>query len=293
VKHAIVSFVNRVSDEASPDHVQASERIAVFDNDGTLWAEQPNYFQGMFLVDRVRDLAGKQKDMQSRQPFKALLEGDRATLRRLGEHGVAELLAATHSGMTTDEFAALAKQWLATARHPRFDRSYTELAYQPMLELLAFLRANQFKTFIVSGGGIEFIRAFSERIYGIPPEQVVGSSGQTRFETKGETAVLMKLPKLGSLDDKEGKPVNINLHIGRRPILAFGNSDGDLAMLQWTASGPGPRLMALVHHTDPEREYAYDRASHVGKLDLALDQAQKRGWAVVDMRQDWKRVFLQ
>jgi phosphoglycolate phosphatase-like HAD superfamily hydrolase len=292
-KQAIADFVRRVCAEGTPDYVAPAERIAVFDNDGTLWAEQPTYFQAMFLADRVRALGAKQTELLSRQPFKALIEGDRAALLRLGEHGIAELLAATHSGMTTDEFAGMAAHWLATARHPRFDRPYTELIYQPMLELLALLRANRFKTFIVSGGGIDFIRVFSERVYGIPPEQVIGSSGQTRFEIRGEQAVLVKLPKLGSSDDKEGKPVNINLHIGRRPILAFGNSDGDLAMLQWTASAAGPaaRFMGLVHHTDSEREYAYDRTSHIGRLDAALDAANARGWVLVDMQRDWNQIF--
>ena len=290
-KKAILEFVARVTRQDGPDFVKPAERIAVFDNDGTLWAEQPIYFQGAFLSDRVRAMAALNAGLVSRQPFKAIVGNDREAIAKMGEHDIAELLAATHAGMTTDAFAQSAKEWIDTAKHPRFGRLYKQLVYQPQIELLDYLRANDFKTFIVSGGGVDFIRAFSQQAYGIPPEQVIGSSGQTQFELRGSNAVLVKLPKLGSIDDKEGKPVNINLHIGQRPILAFGNSDGDLAMLQYTAGAPGPRLMLIVHHDDGEREWAYDRQSRVGKLDKALDEAKTRGWTLVSMKNDWRTVF--
>ena len=290
-KKSITDFVARVTRQDGPDFVKPADRIAVFDNDGTLWAEQPIYFQGTFLADRVRAMAALNAGLVSRQPFKAIVKNDREAITKMGEHDIAELLAATHAGMTTDAFAQTAKQWIDSAKHPRFNRLYKQLAYRPQLELLDYLRGNDFKTFIVSGGGVEFIRAFSQDVYGIPPQQVVGSSGQTQFELRGNNAVLVKLPKLGSIDDKEGKPVNINLHIGQRPILAFGNSDGDLPMLQYTAGAPGLRLMLIVHHDDAEREWAYDRQSKIGKLDRALDEAKTRGWTVVSMKNDWRTVF--
>ncbi len=290
-KTAIVEFVGRVTAEGGPDFVPGPERIATFDNDGTLWAEQPLYFQGAFVFDRVHAMGKRDPGLLARQPFKAVAEHDTKALAEQGEHGLAKLLAATHSGMTVDAFLKTAKEWLATAKHPKYGRPYTELVYQPQLELLAYLRANGFKTFVVSGGGIDFIRAFSEEVYGVPPEQVIGSSGKARFEIREGHAVLAKLPELDSNDDKEGKPVNINLHIGRRPILAFGNSDGDLPMLQYTASGPGARLMLLVHHDDASREFAYDRQSEIGHLDKALDEATARKWTVVSMKKDWKQVF--
>ena len=290
-KQAIVDFVGRVTKEGGPDYVAPPERIATFDNDGTLWAEQPLYFQGFFVFDRVKAMGKREPGLLARQPFKAVAEGDMKALAEQGEHGLAELLAATHSGMTVDAFAKIAKEWIATAKHPKLDRPFTQLVYQPQLELLTYLRAHGFKTFIVSGGGIEFIRAFSEDVYGIPPEQVIGSSGKTQFELREGNGVLDKLPELGSNDDGPGKPININLHIGRRPILAFGNSDGDLQMLQYTASGPGARLMLLVHHDDAEREFAYDRQSKIGKLDKALDEAAAKKWTVVSIKNDWKNVF--
>ena len=290
-KKALLDFVARVTKEGGPDFVPAPERIATFDNDGTLWCEQPFYFQGFFTIDRVKALAEKHPEWKEKQPFAAILSGDREALRKLSEHEVAALMAATHAGMTTTEFADIARKWLDTAKHPRFDRLFKECVYQPQLELLAYLRANGFKTFIVTGGGIDFVRVFSERVYGIPPEQVVGSSLKTRFEIRDGQPVLIKLAELGSLDDGPGKPVNIELHIGRRPILAFGNSDGDLQMLQYTDGGKRPRLMLLVHHDDAEREYAYDRKSPVGRLDKALDEAEKRKWIVVSMKNDWKTIF--
>ena len=290
-KQAIIAFVERVTTEGGPDFVPTPERIAVFDNDGCLWCEQPLYFQLFFAFDRVKALAAEHPEWRTEQPFAAVLSGDRKALAKLTEHDVAAILAATHAGMTTDEFAQVARDWLATARHPRFKRPYTDLVYQPMLELLAYLRASGFKTFIVSGGGIDFLRVFAEKVYGIPPEQVIGSSVKTTVEMRDGRPVLVKLPEIGSIDDKEGKPINIHLHIGRRPVMAFGNSDGDLQMLQWTTLTDGPRFGLLVHHTDAEREYAYDRDSHVVRLDKALDEASRRGWVVASIKDDWKTVF--
>ncbi|HYE34513.1 HAD family hydrolase [Methylocaldum sp.] len=290
-KQAIRAFVKKVADRGSTDYVPPAERIAVFDNDGTLWAEQPLYFQGLFALDRVKALAPQHPEWKERQPFKTVLENDLTALAAGGEKGLVELLMATHAGMTTTEFEAIVTDWLATARHPRFRRPYTELAYQPMRELLAYLRANGFKTYIVSGGGIEFMRPWVEKVYGIPPEQVVGSSIETKLELRDSKPVLVRLPEVDFIDDRAGKPVGIHKFIGRRPIAAFGNSDGDLQMLQWTAGGEGARLMALIHHTHAEREWAYDRESSVGRLDQALDEAKTRGWMVVDMKWDWKRVF--
>jgi phosphoserine phosphatase len=290
-KQAIVRFVGRVTAAGSPDFVPVTERIAVFDNDGTLWSEQPMYTQVMYMADRVKALAPRHPEWRSRQPFASLLKGDMRGLTAGGEAGVAELITETHSGMTTDEFSRTVSDWISNARHPKTKRLYTEMAYQPMLELLDYLRANGFKTFIVSGGGIEFMRPWSERVYGIPPEQVIGSTGALQFESQSGKYALRKLPKLVLNDDKEGKPVGIQRHIGRRPIAAFGNSDGDLQMLQWTCAGPGARFCLYVHHTDAEREWAYDRGSHIGALDKGLDEAAAKGWTVVDMKKDWKRVF--
>jgi hypothetical protein len=273
--------------------VPPAERVAVFDNDGTLWAEQPAYAQLYFAIDRVKAMAPQHPEWTNTEPFKSILAGDIKAALAGGEHAVLQIIAATHSGMTTDEFEGHVRDWIATARHPQTGRRFTEMAYQPMIELLAYLRANGFKTYIVSGGGIEFIRPWSEAVYGIPPENVIGSSVKNKFELRDGSPVLVKLPELGSLDDKEGKPININLHIGRRPIAAFGNSDGDLAMLQWTAARDGANLCVLIHHTDAEREWSYDRASHVGRLDKALDEARRDGWTVVNMKQDWSRVFVE
>jgi phosphoglycolate phosphatase-like HAD superfamily hydrolase len=286
-----MSFVGRVTKAGGPDFVLPAERIAVFDNDGTLWAEQPLYFQILFAMDRVRALAPQHPEWKEREPFASLLKGDMKTAFSGGEHALPEIVAATHSDMTTEEFEPVVKEWFATAKHPKSGKPYTEMVYQPMLELLAFLRASGFKTFIVSGGGVEFMRPWTERIYGIPPEQVVGSSGKLKFEMRDGRPVLVKLPGVDFVDDKEGKPVGIQKFIGRRPIAAFGNSDGDLEMLQWTAAGSGARFCLLVHHTDAMREWAYDRQSSVGRLDRALDEARARGWAVVNMKDDWRRVF--
>jgi phosphoglycolate phosphatase-like HAD superfamily hydrolase len=291
VKQSIIGFVEKVTTEGGADFVPPAERIAVFDNDGTLWAEQPVYFQVQFALDRVKALALKHPEWKQKQPFRALLEGDTKTFAAGGERAVMEVLAVSHSGMTTEEFEGTVKEWLVTARHPRFNRPYHEVVYQPMIELLAYLRTNGFKTFIVSGGGVEFMRAWVEKVYGIPPEQVVGSMGKQQFELQNGKPVLRKLPGIDFVDDKAGKPVGIQKFIGRRPIFAFGNSDGDLQMLQWTAAGSGLRFMGLVHHTDVEREWAYDRASQIGKLDKALDEAIAKKWTVVDIKRDWQRVF--
>ncbi len=290
-KASITDFVAAVTDPNAPGYVDPAERIAVFDNDGTLWAEQPLYFQLLFALDRVRAMADEHPEWQTQQPFKAILEGDREALGAMSEHDIVEIVMATHAGITTEEFSRHVSDWLATTRHPRFDQPFTDMAYRPMLELLDYLRANGFKTFIVSGGGIDFMRVLTEQVYGIPPEQVVGSSGVTKFELRDGVPVLVKLPEIEFVDDKAGKPVGINRFIGRRPIAAFGNSDGDLQMLQYTAGGSGSRLMALVHHDDAEREWAYDRESSIGRLDTALDEARERGWTVVSMRNDWNKIF--
>jgi phosphoserine phosphatase len=290
-KQAIVAFVTDVTREGSPDFVPPPERVATFDNDGTLWIEQPIYVQFAFALERVKELAPQHPEWKDTQPFKAVLEGDMAALAAAGEKGAVEIVAATHAGMAPAQFIGMVGAWLATAKHPRFDRPYTELVYQPMLEVLAYLRANGFKTFIVSGGGIEFIRAFAEKSYGIPPDQVVGSSIVTKFERRDGLPALFRLPEVNFVDDGPGKPVGINQHIGLRPIAAFGNSDGDLEMLQWTTEAGGRRLGVVVHHTDAEREYAYDRQSKVGRLDKALDAAAVDRWTVVDMKRDWKTIF--
>jgi phosphoglycolate phosphatase-like HAD superfamily hydrolase len=290
-KQSIIEFVARVTKEDSPEFVPAAQRIATFDNDGTLWAEQPMYFQAFFIFDRIKTLAADHPEWNDKEPFASVLKGDLRNALAGGEHALLEMAMATHAGMTTEEFERIVTSWIATSRHPVTKRLYTEMVYQPMLELLTYLRANGFKTFIVSGGGIEFIRPWAERVYGIPPEQIVGSSIKTKFELRDGKPVLKRLPELNFIDDKEGKPVGIHQHIGRRPIAAFGNSDGDLQMLQYTAAGPGPGFCLIVHHTDAEREWAYDRASSFGRLDKGLDEAQKKIWTVVDMKQDWKVVY--
>jgi phosphoglycolate phosphatase-like HAD superfamily hydrolase len=290
-KQSIVDFVARVTKAGSPDFVPESQRIATFDNDGTLWAEQPMYFQVVFALDRVKALAPQHPEWQTTEPFASLLKGDLHAAFAGGERSIVEIVMATHAGMTTQEFEQAVTNWVATARHPKTKRLYTEMVYQPMLELLAYLRANGFKTYIVSGGGVDFMRVFSERVYGIPPEQVVGSTGKVKLELRDGKPVLVKLPEIQSVDDKDGKPIGIHQFIGRRPIAAFGNSDGDLQMLQWTAAGSGPRLMGLIRHTDADREWAYDRQSSIGRLDRALDEAQAKSWTVVDMKRDWKSIF--
>lgn len=291
-KQSILEFVAALTREGSRDFVPAAQRIATFDNDGTLWVEQPMYTQVAFALDRLKALAPRNPQWKMQQPFKAALEGDMETLEKSGEHGLLELILATHAGMTTEEFATSVKDWLSTARHPRFNRPYTELVYQPMLEVLAYLRANGFQTFIVSGGGIEFMRPWTEEVYGVPPQQVVGSSIKTKFAMRDGRPLLFRLPEINFIDDKAGKPVGINEHIGRRPIVAFGNSDGDLEMLQWTTlAGDRTRLGVIVHHTDAVREYAYDRRAVFGRLDHALDAAVINHWTVVSMKDDWKEIF--
>jgi len=290
-KQAIVGFVSKVTRENSPGFVPVSERIATFDNDGTLWAEQPMYFQLLFALDRLKVLAPQHPEWSSQEPFASLLKGDVKGALAGGDRAILEIVMASHAGMTTDEFTAIVKDWIATARHPLTRLPYTEMVYQPMLEVLAYLRANGFKTFIVSGGGVEFMRPWTQAVYGIPPEQVVGSSIKTEFQMRDGKPVLVRLPQVNFIDDKTGKPVGINQYIGRRPIIAFGNSDGDLQMLQWTTAAAGPRLGVLVHHTDARREWAYDRKSSVGQLDKALDEASVQGWTVVDMKQDWKVIY--
>jgi hypothetical protein len=290
-KKAIVDFVTRVTRDGGPDFVTAAARIAVFDNDGTLWCEQPLYSQFLFALDRVKALAPKHPEWKSKEPFASILKGDLKSALARGERALLAIVAATHTGMTTDEFEQIVSDWIATARHPKTGRPYTEMVYQPMLEVLTYLRGNGFKTYIVSGGGADFMRPWSEKTYGVPPEQVVGSSGKTKFEMRDGQPVLIRLPEVDFVDDKEGKPAGIHKFIGRHPIFAFGNSDGDQQMLEWTAAGSGPRFMGLVHHTDGEREFAYDRKSPVGALDKALDEATARQWTVVSMKDDWKTVF--
>ena len=290
-KQSIIDFVTKVMKEGSPDFVPPEERIATFDNDGTLWAEQPMYVQLFFALDCVEALVPQHPEWKDQEPFASLLKGDVKGALAGGEHATLEILMATHAGMTTEEFETVVKDWIATAKHPTTKRPYTEMVYQPMLELLAYLRANDFKTFIVSGGGIAFMRPWTEKVYGIPPEQVIGSSIKTRFEAHDGKPVLVRLPELNFMDEKEGKPVGINQHIGRRPIAAFGNSDGDLQMLQWTTAGQGPRFALYVHHTDAEREWAYDRKSSIGRLDKGLDEAREKGWTVLNMKQDWKVIY--
>ncbi len=290
-KQSILSFVERVTQPGGPDFVPVPERIAVFDNDGTLWAEQPIYVQLAFALDRVKAQAPQHPEWKGTEPYASLLRGDLKSALAGGEPAILQIVMATHAGMTTQEFEKIASDWIATAKHPKTGRLYTEMVYQPMLEVLAYLRASGFKTFIVSGGGVEFMRPWAEKVYGIPPEQVIGSSIKTKFELRGDVPVLVRLPELNFVDDKAGKPVGIQMHIGRRPRMAFGNSDGDLQMLQWTTAGAGPRFALLVHHTDAEREWAYDRASSIGRLDEALDAARAKGWAIANMKTDWSAIF--
>ncbi len=290
-KQAIVAFVEKVTKEGSPDFVPAPERIAVFDNDGTLWAEQPFYVQLRFALDRVKALAPQHPEWKTKSPFHKLLSTPKEESVAVSEAELLEIIMAAHAGITTEEFEKVVQDWIATARHPQTGKLYTEMVYQPMLELLAYLRANGFKTFIVSGGGVEFMRPWTEKVYGIPPEQVIGSSGKLKFELRAGQPVLMKLPELDFIDDKAGKPVGIQQHIGRRPLAAFGNSDGDLQMLQWTTSGSGARFALLVHHNDEKREWAYDRKSRIGTLDMAWDEGVSKGWTVVSMKDDWRTIF--
>ena len=290
-KQAIIDFVEAAVDPASADFVEESERIAVFDNDGTLWAEKPLYFQALFAFERIQQLADKHPEWATEEPYASILKGDLEGALHGGEEALIELVLASHTGISTESFRAVVKDWLATSKHPTTDRHYTEMVYQPMLELLNYLRANDFKTYIVSGGGIEFMRVFSEVVYGIPPEQVIGSSVRTEYEQVDGQPAFMRKAELAFINDKAGKPLGILQHIGRRPVMAFGNSDGDFQMLEWTTAGDGPRLGLLLHHTDAQREWAYDRESHVGRLNRGLDESADRGWILVNMREDWRRVF--
>lgn len=290
-KKAITAFVEKVTSENTADFVPPAERIATFDNDGTLWSEQPMYFQAFFIFDRIKQLAPQNPQWKDKEPFASVLKGDLKTALAGGERALLEMAMATHAGTTTEEFEKIVSDWAANAKHPKTGKPFTQMVYQPMLEVLAYLRANDFKTFIVSGGGIEFMRPWTEKVYGIPPEQVIGSSIKTKFELRDGTPVLARLPELNFIDDKEGKPVAIQQHIGRRPIMAFGNSDGDFQMLEWTTTGKGPRFALIVHHDDAAREYAYDRGSHIGKLEKGLDQAPQRGWTIVSMKNDWKNIY--
>lgn len=290
-KKAILDFVAQVTTEGSPDFVKVVDRIAVFDNDGTLWCEKPVYVQLAFALDRIKALEPEHPEWKDTQPYKALLSGDLETVAAQGEKALMRLLAVTHAGMSVDEFSAIVSEWIASAKHPKTDRLYTEMVYQPMLELLGLLREKGFKTFIVSGGGIDFMRPWVQRVYGIPHHQVVGSRGKLEYQDVDGVPQMMKLPEVDLIDDGPGKPVGIQQVIGRRPILAFGNSDGDFEMLEWTSTGTGPRKAFLIHHTDADREWAYDRDSSVGRLSRGLDEAAKRGWIIVDMKDDWKKVF--
>ena len=290
-KQAILDYVNKVTTEGSTDFIPVSERIATFDNDGNLWSEQPAYFQLFFAMDRIKALAPEHPEWNTTQPYQSVLENDMKTLMSYGEHGLIQIVMATHAGNTVEEFEQIVKDWLATARHPRFDRPYNALVYQPMLELLDYLRANGFKTFVVSGGGIEFMRPWVEEVYGIPKDQVVGSSIKTEFRMNEGKAEIVRLPELDFIDDKAGKPVGINKFIGRKPVFASGNSDGDLQMLQYTDSNSYESFQLYLHHTDAAREWAYDRASSIGRLDKGLEEAAEKGWTVIDMKNDWKVVY--
>jgi len=291
VKSSITEFVTAVSNPASAEYIAPEERVAVFDNDGTLWAEQPVYFQLYFAIDRIKAMAADHPEWQEQEPFASILRDDLPAVFAQGEHELFKMIDATHSGMTHREFRATVKEWIATARHPESGKPYTDMVYQPMLELLDYLRASGFKTYIVSGGCIEFMRVWVEDVYNIPPEQVLGSSVNVEYEYRDGDAVLSRQPGMQFLNDKAGKPININRTIGRRPVAAFGNSDGDHQMLQWTAAGNGKKFMLYVHHTDAEREWAYDRESHIGRLDKGLDEAAEKGWTVVDMKNDWKVIY--
>jgi hypothetical protein len=290
-KSSITTFVEKVTTVGGKEFVEPANRIATFDNDGTLWCEKPMYFQMIFAFDRIKATASQHPDWKEKEPFKAVLAGDMQSFGGTGQKGLLDVIEATHAGMTVEDFHAIVKDWMHTARHPRFHRPYDQLIYQPMHELLVYLRAKQFQTFIVSGGGVEFMRPWIPKVYGIPTQQIVGSSGVVKYEMRDGKPVLLKEPKVNFIDDGPGKPVGINQFIGRRPVMAFGNSDGDLEMLQWTTAGDGPRFGLIVHHTDAVREYAYDRDSKVGRLDKAWDEAVKKGWTIVDMKNDWKQIF--
>ena len=291
VKSAIIEYVTRVTDSSNNEFIPVEDRIATFDNDGNLWSEQPYYYQLAFAMDRIREMAAENPGWSNEQPFKAAIDGDMQTVLSSGTHGLLELVMVSHAGMTAAEFDGIVEDWIDTARHPRFDQPYNNLIYQPMLELLDYLRANEFKTYIVSGGGVEFMRVWAPEAYGIPADQIVGSTIKTVFEYSNDEAVIRRLPEIDFIDDKEGKPIGINKFIGKKPVFASGNSDGDLQMLQYTASNNHLSFLLYLHHTDSEREWAYDRDSHIGRLDKGLDEAKERGWTVIDMKRDWKVIY--
>jgi len=291
VKSSIINYVEAVTNESSPDFIPVPDRIATFDNDGTLWSEQPAYFQLFFTIDRIKAMASQHPEWKTEQPYKAILDNDMNELAKQGEHAIVKLVLTTHAPSTTDEFESIVKEWIATAKHPRFNRPYTDLVYKPMLELLNYLRENDFKTFIVSGGGIDFMRPWVEEVYGIPRDQVVGSSIKTELVFDDGNPVIMRLAELDFIDDKAGKPIGIYKFIGRKPVFAAGNSDGDLQMMQYTASNKLKNFLLYVHHTDSVREWAYDRDSHIGRLDKGLDEAKAKGWTVVDMKSDWQVIY--
>lgn len=290
-KSAIIEFVSAVTNEGGADYIAPADRIATFDNDGTLWSEQPFYFQLAFALDRVKALAPDRPEWKETEPFKSVLAGDMKGVLASGKKGLAQIIAATHAGTTTDEFEEIVEQWISTAKHPKTGKLYTSMVFRPMLELLDYLRVNQFKVYIVSGGGIEFMRPWTKATYGIPPENVVGSSIKTKYEVRDGVPVIIRLPEIDFIDDKAGKPVGIHKFIGKRPIAAFGNSDGDFEMLEWATSGPGRRLGVIVHHNDADREYAYDRDSHIGQLSRGLDEGPSRGWVILSMKDDWKTIY--
>ncbi|SMD44376.1 Phosphoserine phosphatase [Aquiflexum balticum DSM 16537] len=290
-KQQIIDFVTSTTTTGSPDFVPEADRIAVFDNDGTLWAEQPMYFQLIYAVDFIKKEASKHPDWQTQEPFKSVLSGDLSAVMKGGEKALLEMLMVSHAGMTTEEFGKSVNSWLQTATHPKTGKAYSQMIYQPMLELLEYLRANGYKTFIVSGGGIDFLRVFAEKVYGIPPYQVIGSSIKAKYDVVEGQPIITKLPEINFIDDKEGKPIAIHLHIGKRPVFAAGNSDGDYAMLEYTSKGDGPRFGMIIHHTDSLREYAYDRDSPIGRLEKGLDNAPMFNWSIVDMKTDWKVIF--
>jgi hypothetical protein len=290
-KQAILSFVEETTHSDSETFIPENERIVVFDNDGTLWSEQPVYFQFMFALDRIKQLAPEHPEWYDDTLFQAAINSDMEVIMKSGVHGLLTLTMVSHAGMSTSEFEQTVKDWISTARHLKTGKLYKEMVYQPMLEVLNYLRANGFKTYIVSGGGLDFMRPWAEEVYGIPSEQLLGSSGKYQFEIIDGKPEIRKMPEIDFIDDKEGKPIAIHKFIGKRPVAAFGNSDGDLAMLQWTAAGEGKRLMVYIHHTDADREWAYDRESHIGKLDKGLDEAREKGWTVVDMKKDWQKIY--
>lgn len=290
-KTSIINYVTDVTNTESANFIDIPDRVAVFDNDGTLWSEQPAYFQLYFAIDRIKELAKDHPEWKDIQPYKAVLENDMQALAATGEHGLMKLVLTTHSGMTTDEFSASVKEWIRTATHPTKNVGFDKLIYKPMLELLDYLRKNSFKTYIVSGGGVDFMRASVTEVYGIPEEQIIGSTIKTEFKLVDGNPEIIRLAELDFIDDKEGKPINIHKIIGKKPIFCAGNSDGDLAMMQWTASNSDDSFMLYIHHTDSVREWAYDRDSHMGRFDKALDEANEKGWTVVDMEKDWSVIY--